>query len=52
MPTTNRPSVCVGDHNGPICAAEYKAQIMDSMPKEFASTLPNIELLEAELGCG
>ncbi len=34
----------------PIGVAEWKRAITDSLPEEFASSLPSIEILEAELG--
>lgn len=37
-------------YSAPIGVAEWKTQIVDSLPEEFASSLPSIELLEAELG--
>ncbi|ALO65798.1 hypothetical protein AS189_03955 [Arthrobacter alpinus] len=37
-------------YSAPIGVAEWKTQIMDSLPEEFKSSLPSIELLEAELG--
>jgi predicted nuclease of restriction endonuclease-like (RecB) superfamily len=33
----------------PVGVSEWKAEIVDSLPEEFASTLPSIEELEAEL---
>lgn len=33
----------------PIGVSEWKTEIVGSLPEEFASTLPSIELLEAEL---
>lgn len=39
-------------YSAPIGVAEWKTQIMDSLPEEFKSSLPSIELLEAELGEG
>ncbi|MEC5179489.1 hypothetical protein [Arthrobacter sp. CG_A4] len=33
----------------PIGVSEWKAEIVDSMPEDFASTLPSISDLEAEL---
>ncbi|MFH5877718.1 PDDEXK nuclease domain-containing protein [Arthrobacter sp. NA-172] len=33
----------------PIGVSEWKTEIMESMPEEFASSLPSVELLEAEL---
>lgn len=33
----------------PIGVSEWKTEIVVSLPEEFASTLPGIELLEAEL---
>lgn len=39
-------------YSAPIGVAEWKTQIVDSLPEEFKSSLPSIELLEAELGDG
>ncbi|WP_449374009.1 PDDEXK nuclease domain-containing protein [Arthrobacter psychrolactophilus] len=39
-------------YSAPIGVAEWKTQIVDSLPEEFTSSLPSIELLEAELGDG
>jgi predicted nuclease of restriction endonuclease-like (RecB) superfamily len=36
-------------YSAPIGVAEWKTQITDSLPEEFKSSLPSIELLEAEL---
>ena len=36
--------------SAPIGVAEWTSSISDSLPKEFASSLPSIEVLEAELG--
>ena len=36
--------------SAPIGVAEWTSTISDSLPKEFASSLPSIEVLEAELG--
>ncbi|HKU29877.1 PDDEXK nuclease domain-containing protein [Arthrobacter sp. NyZ413] len=36
----------------PIGVSEWKTEIMESMPEEFASNLPSIELIEAELAGG
>lgn len=33
----------------PVGVSEWKAEIVESLPEEFASTLPSIEELEAEL---
>ena len=33
----------------PIGVSEWKTEIVESLPEELASTLPSIELLEAEL---
>lgn len=33
----------------PIGVSEWKTEIVESLPEEFAATLPSIELLEAEL---
>ena len=33
----------------PLGVSERKTEIVESLPEEFASTLPSIELLEAEL---
>jgi predicted nuclease of restriction endonuclease-like (RecB) superfamily len=33
----------------PVGVSEWKAEIVDALPEEFASTLPSIEELEAEL---
>ncbi|GAA1757761.1 hypothetical protein GCM10009712_03220 [Pseudarthrobacter sulfonivorans] len=33
----------------PIGVSEWKTAIVESLPEEFAATLPSIELLEAEL---
>ncbi len=37
-------------YSAPIGVAEWKTQIVESLPEEFTSSLPSIELLEAELG--
>lgn len=39
-------------YSAPIGVAEWKTKIVDSLPEEFKSSLPSIELLEAELGDG
>lgn len=39
-------------NSAPIGVAEWRTQIVDSLPEEFTSSLPSIELLEAELGEG
>lgn len=39
-------------YSAPIGVAEWKTQILDSLPEEFTASLPSIELLEAELGDG
>ncbi|NJC23597.1 putative nuclease of restriction endonuclease-like (RecB) superfamily [Arthrobacter pigmenti] len=36
-------------YSAPIGVAEWQKEIVDSLPEEFAATLPSIELLEAEL---
>jgi hypothetical protein len=36
-------------YSAPIGVAEWKTQITASLPEEFKSSLPSIELLEAEL---
>lgn len=36
--------------SAPIAVAEWTSNISDSLPTEFASSLPSIEVLEAELG--
>ncbi len=37
-------------YSAPIGVAEWKTQIVDSLPEESRTSLPSIELLEAELG--
>ncbi|AIY01974.1 hypothetical protein ART_2375 [Arthrobacter sp. PAMC 25486] len=39
-------------YSAPIGVAEWKTQIVESLPEEFKSSLPSIELLEEELGDG
>lgn len=39
-------------YSSPIGVAEWKTEIMGSLPEEFTSSLPSIELLEKELGEG
>ena len=39
-------------YSSPIGVAEWKTEIMESLPEEFTSSLPSIELLERELGEG
>lgn len=39
-------------YSSPIGVAEWKTEIMESLPQEFTSSLPSIELLEKELGEG
>lgn len=39
-------------YSAPIGVAEWKTPIVDSLSEEFTSSLPSIELLEAELGEG
>ncbi|GAB3533933.1 hypothetical protein GCM10027403_08780 [Arthrobacter tecti] len=36
-------------YSAPIGVAEWQKEIADSLPDEFAATLPSIEVLEAEL---
>ncbi|WP_308113599.1 hypothetical protein [Arthrobacter sp. ISL-30] len=35
--------------NTPIGVAEWRTSVAESLPEEFASSLPSIETLEAEL---
>ncbi len=37
-------------YKSPFGISEWRAEIVNSLPKEFASSLPSIEEIEAELG--